>query len=87
MGIDKLDYFVSAASHCNFTKAAREWGVAQSAISQQIASLENDMDCRLFLRKGRSVTLSRQGQSFFEDAKQLQQLYLQAVERAKALAE
>ncbi len=87
MGIDKLDYFVSAATHCNFTKAARDWGVAQSAISQQIASLEDDMDCRLFLRRGRSVVLSRQGQSFFEDAKRLQQMYLQAVANAKALAE
>ena len=87
MGIDKLDYFVSAATHCNFTKAARDWGVAQSAISQQIAALENDMDCQLFLRRGRSVVLSNQGRCFFEDAKRLQQMYLQAVERAKALVE
>lgn len=87
MGIDKLDYFVSAATHCNFTKAARDWGVAQSAISQQIASLEDDLDCVLFLRRGRSVILSRQGQCFFEDAKRLQQMYQQAVERARVLAE
>lgn len=87
MGIDKLDYFVSAASHCNFSKAARDWGVAQSAISQQIASLEGDINCRLFLRRGRSVVLSRQGQCFFEDAKRLQQMYLHAVEQAKSKVE
>ena len=40
MSIEKLDYFISAATNSSFTKAARECGVAQSAISQQIASLE-----------------------------------------------
>ena len=42
MSIEKLDYFVSAARHRNFTRAAQECGVAQSAISQQISSLEKD---------------------------------------------
>ena len=37
MSIEKLDYFISAATNSSFTKAARECGVAQSAISQQIA--------------------------------------------------
>lgn len=32
MSIEKLDYFISAATNSSFTKAARECGVAQSAI-------------------------------------------------------
>lgn len=86
MGIEKLDYFVSAAKYRNFTKAARECGVAQSAISQQIASLESDLDCVLFRRNGRSVELTEQGELLFEDARRIQLLYQQAVQKAQAIA-
>ena len=86
MGIEKLDYFVCAARHRNFTKAAKECGVAQSAISQQIASLESELNCQLFRRNGRSVELTDQGEQLFEDAKRLQILYQQAVQRAQATA-
>jgi DNA-binding transcriptional LysR family regulator len=86
MGIEKLDYFVCAAKYRNFTKAARECGVAQSAISQQIASLEDDLACTLFRRNGRSVELTKQGEILFEDARRIQQLYQQAVQKAQAIA-
>lgn len=86
MGIEKLDYFVHAAKYRNFTKAARDCGVAQSAISQQIASLESDLDCNLFRRNGRSVELTEQGEIFFEDARRIQVLYQQAVQKAQAIA-
>lgn len=86
MGIEKLDYFVSAASYRNFTKAAKECGVAQSAISQQIASLESDLNCNLFRRNGRSVELTAQGSLLFEDARRIQNMYQQAVQKAKAVS-
>lgn len=86
MGIEKLDYFVCAAKHRNFTKAAKECGVAQSAISQQIASLENDLNCVLFRRHGRSVELTTQGELLFEDARRIQAMYQQAVQKAQAVA-
>ncbi len=86
MGIEKLDYFVCAARHRNFTKAARECGVAQSAISQQIASLESELNCQLFRRNGRSVELTPQGEQLFEDAKRLQTMYQQAIQRAQAVS-
>ncbi len=86
MGIEKLDYFVCAAKYRNFTRAARECGVAQSAISQQISSLEADMDCKLFKRNGRSVELTPQGEELFESARRIQNLYEQAVHRAKSVA-
>ncbi len=86
MGIEKLDYFVCAAKYRNFTRAAKECGVAQSAISQQIASLESDLDCKLFKRNGRSVELTPQGEELFESARRIQTMYQQAVQRAKTVA-
>lgn len=37
MDIRQLRYFITVAEHLNFTKAANQLYVAQSAISQQIA--------------------------------------------------
>ncbi len=84
--IEKLDYFIAAAKYCNFTKAARDCGVAQSAISQQVAALEQDLGCKLFERNGRSVSLTPQGQALYQDGLRLQALYRQAVEDARQVA-
>lgn len=45
MGIERLDYFLSAVRCGSFTRAAQECGVVPSTISQQIASLENLAFC------------------------------------------
>lgn len=86
MSIEKLDYFVSAARHHNFTRAAQECGVAQSAISQQISSLEKDLKCELFCRSGRNVRLTHQGECFLLQAQKLQEEYQQAVLQARQAA-
>ena len=84
--IEKLDYFISAATNSSFTKAARECGVAQSAISQQIASLEKELQCELFARSGRHVRLTGKGECFLEQAKKLQEQYELAVTQAKQIS-
>ena len=86
MSIEKLDYFISAATNSSFTKAARECGVAQSAISQQIASLEKELQCELFARSGRHVRLTGKGEYFLEQAKKLQEQYELAVTQAKQIS-
>ena len=52
MGIERLDYFLSAVRCGSFTRAAQECGVVPSTISQQIASLEKEGGFSLFARKG-----------------------------------
>ena len=84
MSIEKLDYFISAATNSSFTKAARECGVAQSAISQQIASLEKELECELFARSGRHVRLTGKGEYFLEQAKKLQEQSPSCAATAKA---
>lgn len=61
MGIERLDYFLSAVRCGSFTRQAQECGVVPSTISQQIASLEKEVGFSLFARKGRGVVLTRQG--------------------------
>ena len=83
MGIERLDYFLSAVRCRSFTKAAQECGVVPSTISQQIASLEKEIGFPLFSRKGRSVALTRQGELFYQKAQDLQAEYRSAVLQAQ----
>lgn len=53
--------FYHAASSLNFSKAAQVLHVTQSAVSQAIKSLENQLGVHLFFRQGRNVTLTHEG--------------------------
>jgi LysR family glycine cleavage system transcriptional activator len=57
--------FEAAARHQSFRAAGQELHVTHSAISHQIADLERDLKIELFIRHGRSVRLSRAGETYF----------------------
>lgn len=61
-----LRAFESASRHLSFSRAAEELFVTQSAISRHIKNLEDSFQKKLFLRRGRSVVLSPEGQKFYE---------------------
>lgn len=64
----KLLAFTTLARVGSFTLAARELSLTQSAISHAIKALELDLDCRLFDRLGRRVTLTEPGQHLLDHA-------------------
>jgi LysR family transcriptional regulator, glycine cleavage system transcriptional activator len=59
--LDTLRAFESAARHLNFTKAANELHVTQSALSQRIGALEDELGFPLFMRRGRQIDLTPRG--------------------------
>ena len=59
--LNALRGFEAAARLGSFHKAAEELHLTQSAISQQIRSLESFLEQPLFFRNGRSVTLTDAG--------------------------
>ncbi len=61
-----LHSFLIAARHESFSRAADEIGLTQSAISRQIATLEDWLQVTLFTRIGRRVTLSADGRAYLE---------------------
>jgi LysR family transcriptional regulator, glycine cleavage system transcriptional activator len=74
--LNGLRAFEAAARHLSFTRAAAELNVTQTAISHQIRRLEAQLGLRLFLRRNRSLALTREAQSYlpavraaFEDLK------------------
>lgn len=63
--LSALRAFEAAARHMSFRAAAEELGLTQSAISHQVAALEEHFATRLFDRAGRRVALSEAGRMFF----------------------
>lgn len=60
----QLTYFLAAAQTQNFRKAADLCLVAQSALSRQIATLEDEVEVALFTRYKKRVTLTPEGEEF-----------------------
>lgn len=58
--------FEAAARHLNFTMAAREFNVTQSAVSRMIGRLENHLNIRLFHRIPTGIELTDDGRLLFE---------------------
>lgn len=56
-----LRSFEAAARHLSFTAAADELGLTQSAVSQQVKSLETRLGVPLFLRRARGLDLTDAG--------------------------
>lgn len=61
MLLKQLRYFVTAAKLGSFTEAALECGVSQSAVSQQIKALENELGVELVARRNRGFALTQAG--------------------------
>lgn len=57
----QLSAFYSVAKALNFTRAAEEVHVTQSALSQRIAKLEEDLETTLFIRDRSTVKLTEAG--------------------------
>jgi DNA-binding transcriptional LysR family regulator len=68
LDVRRLRAFVAVAEHRSFTRAARQLGIAQQPLSQQIARLERDLGVRLFDRDTRNVVLTEAGSAVFRDA-------------------
>jgi DNA-binding transcriptional LysR family regulator len=64
MDLNQLTYFLAAAQTQNFRQAADRCFVAQSALSRQIAALEDELQVALFTRKKQRVALTPAGREF-----------------------
>jgi DNA-binding transcriptional LysR family regulator len=75
MNVDQIKAFHKVAAVGSFTKAARELFLTQSAVSQQIRALEDEIGGRLFDRSGRTVRLTGEGEVLLAYAKRLFDLH------------
>ena len=75
-----LRCFLEAAATGSFTQAAQRVGRSQSAVSQQIAKIEDELGVRLFQR-GREVRLTADGQVFLSYARRIHDLQREVLDR------
>jgi len=75
MQIESLKVFCDLAESESFTKAAQINEVTQSAVSQQISSLERQFKSLLIERSKKKFRLTREGQVLYDYSKQIIQTY------------
>lgn len=82
MDLQQLRYVVALDEERSFTRAARRTFVVQSALSHQVAKLEQEIGARLFERSSRLVEPTVAGEAFLPWAR----VCLEAAEKAGAAA-
>jgi DNA-binding transcriptional LysR family regulator len=86
MELRHLRYFIAVAEDLHFGRAAERLHIAQSALSQQILSLESELGVSLLHRTKRQVQLTAAGVVFLEDARGIMVQVGQAIERSQRVA-
>lgn len=60
-----LRVFEAVARYENLTMAASELMISQPSVSSTIQKLENALDCRLFIRKPKGMSLTKEGETLY----------------------
>ena len=74
MTTTQLNTFLKIAEAGSFTAAAGLLGYAQSTVTTQIRQLEEELDCLLFERLGKSISLTREGKRLLGYAEKMLQI-------------
>ena len=71
MNINQLKYFVAVAEYRSFSKAAEQYFMTQTAVTQQIQRLEEQIGSQLIDRKTRPISLTPMGHVFLGEARSI----------------
>lgn len=69
--ITSMQCFECAARHLSFTRAAQELHMTQSAVSKQVAQLEDMLKLSLFQRTSQSLYLTPAGKKYYIDVQKI----------------
>ncbi|MCD8013713.1 MAG: LysR family transcriptional regulator [Lachnospiraceae bacterium] len=87
MNIRELSGFVKIVELGSFSLASESLYISQSALSQQIKSLEHSIGFDLFEHGQRRVKLTQAGEQFYFHTKSILELYQNALEEGLALSQ
>lgn len=76
---DQLRSFLAIVDTGSFTRAADRVHKTQSAVSMHMRRLEEQLDCGLFLKNGRGVRLSGEGEKLIDYARRMLQIEASAL--------
>lgn len=84
--LERIKYFQAVVRNNSFSEAAAECNISQSAISQQVRSLENELGFALLVRKNRKFTVTPAGEYFYKKSLILVSDYERLCAQARQLA-
>jgi len=71
MELRHLRYFAAVAAHGSFSRAANQLHLTQPALSRQVKSLEDEIGIALIVRGKNTISLTSDGEAFYEEAKDI----------------
>ncbi|OAS19903.1 LysR family transcriptional regulator [Paenibacillus oryzisoli] len=81
--LDKIEAFITLAECLSFTETAKRLYCSQPTITTQIQQLEEQFQATLFLRLGKKIELTKQGEVLLEYAKKMTCLVEEATVKIK----
>lgn len=78
--------FANVVDHGSFSATARSLGLTPSAVSKQISQLEDRLGVRLLNRSTRHISMTAEGQSFYERCAEISAGVTRAEELAQTLS-
>lgn len=83
----QINYFVAVIDCNSFSEAAEQCFISQSAISQQIKALENELGVQLIVRENRKFHMTPAGEYFYNQGKILLQEMAEIKKETKLIGE
>lgn len=71
MNTQALKCFLRVAERLNFTRAAEELYLSTPTVTHHIQKLEEELGVQLFYRDSKSVRLTNEGETFYQDANEI----------------
>ena len=71
MEFRQIRYALSVAKERSFTNAAKRLNISQSAVSEQVRLLEDEIGFPLFRRTSRGIELTERGRTFLYEAERV----------------
>lgn len=87
MTLQQIRYFVAVSQYLSFSRAAEQQYVSQTAVSQQIKLLEEELHTQLLARSTHTVRLTPAGQIFYTYAVKILDLTELAARKTRAAAQ
>ncbi len=85
MDFRQLRYALSVAKERSFTKAAKRLNISQSAVSEQVKLLEEEIGFELFRRTSRSIESTDRGRTFLYESERVMSDLLSLSDTARRL--
>ncbi len=87
MDLRQLNYFITIVEEKQITKAAKRLHMAQPPLSNQLKIMEEELNCKLLDRNGRTLELTEPGKVLYEKGKALLANFKDTISEIKEVGE